>query len=98
MWQAEYYWRSDDTFEARGLEMFPDSPKLLIVHAQQLESRGDWKGAEQDLVKLVRLRPDSRLFHFQLSLAEQHLGNRAAADSEWAKSRTVKDGPNSDGR
>jgi hypothetical protein len=98
MWQAEYYWRSDDIFVARGLEMFPDSPKLLIVHAQQLESRGDWKSAEQDLLKLVRLRPDSRLYHFQLSLAEQHLGNRAAADSERAKSRTVKDGPNSDGR
>jgi hypothetical protein len=98
MWHAEYYWRSDDIFVTRGLEMFPDSPRLLIVHAEQLESRGDWKSAERDLLQLVRLRPDSRLYHFELSLAEQHLGNRAAADSEWPKSRTVKDVPNSDGR
>lgn len=87
LWRCEYYWRSNQVLMARIGEIDPDSPDFLSVRALQLEAKGDWKAAEDDLQKLVRLRPDKPLYHFYLFRAELHLGNSAAAEAELEKSR-----------
>jgi hypothetical protein len=89
LWRCEYYWRSNQILMARVGEIDPDSPEFLSVRGLQLESKGDWKAAEEDLQELVRLRPDKPLYHFYLFRAELHLGNSAAAATELEKSRAT---------